>query len=78
MSVFSLEVEPFGGCSISEACHEAVRLADRLGITIIFNFNGVRCMACSGDCPKLLVMAWDAELKKPAGKFIKIARGGPQ
>ena len=78
MSVFSLKVDPFAGCDISKACNEAVRLANNLGITIYFKFNGVLCRACVGDCPDRLEAAWKKELMMPESKHIKIARGGPR
>lgn len=50
MSLF-LDVEVSGGTSIEEAAQDAIDLANRIDITVLFRFNGVRCMACPGDDP---------------------------
>jgi hypothetical protein len=49
MANLSLEVECFGGSTIDECCEEAMKLANRLEITVMFQFNEVKCMACPGD-----------------------------
>lgn len=73
-----MKVDAFAGSDIYAACNEAIALADKLGLTVKFDFNGVLCMACAGDCPEQLEAAWREELMRPESKHIKIARGGPR
>ncbi len=49
----SLEVSP--GSHINHTCRDAVRIANRLGLTVWFDFNGVHCGARPGDDWELLV-----------------------
>lgn len=44
----SLKVEIIGGSDIEQAIKDARYLADRLGVLVIFNFNGVH-MAVSSN-----------------------------
>lgn len=62
MNAFSLELHGFAGSSIEDCCKEAVRLAEKLGIGITFNFNGVKCFAFEGDDPDLIVRDWHRAL----------------
>lgn len=75
MSLF-LDVEVSGGTSIEEAAQDAIDLANRIDITVLFRFNGVRCMACPGDDPRLLVDRWSRLLVN--SQTLGIARGQPQ
>ena len=64
MSNLSIEVEPFAGVSIEDACHDAMVVADILGIVVMFNFNGVRCMARPGDSVESLEEDWNRIMQK--------------
>lgn len=81
MSNFSLRLEAFAGSDISDCAREACRLADRLGVVVLFDFNGVECMACPGDEPAFLANAYHVELNRPersigSVRLGKFARGG--
>lgn len=58
MSEFSLELQAFAGSGIDACATEAIRLANKLGITVTFWFNGVRCIACVRDDPASLAAEW--------------------
>jgi hypothetical protein len=73
MANLSLEVECFGGSTIDECCEEAMKLANRLEITVMFQFNEVKCMACPGDDAKRLASDYYSELKSK--RPYKLARG---
>lgn len=49
MSTLWLTVEVSPGADIKDACRDAVALAGRPGLTIWFDFNGVKCLARAGD-----------------------------
>lgn len=49
MTAISINVEVLPTTSIFVASHDAMRLAEKLGITVTFEFNGVYCMAVPGD-----------------------------
>jgi len=55
-----LKVDVFGGSSIESAAGEACALANRLDITVEFEFNGVTCMAIPGGSSDVLVSNWNA------------------
>lgn len=63
MSNLWLTLEASAGAEISDTCREAVRVADRVGITVWFNFNGVKCLARPGDDPIALMEDWRKEMK---------------
>lgn len=73
MSIF-LNVEISAGTDINEAARDAIELADRVGVTVMFGFNGVRCMACPGDNAARLAQAWN----KAFDNGHMIARGRPE
>lgn len=80
MNSFQLKLEAFGGADISDCAREACRLAGRLGVVVMFDFNGVSCMACPGDDPTALANAFHKELAKPElligkSRVSRIARG---
>ncbi len=54
MSNFFLRLEAIPGRDILRCSHEAINLANKLELTVTFDFNGVRCMACPGDNPESL------------------------
>jgi hypothetical protein len=67
---FHLELTAFAGTDIDQACDEAIRIADLLGITILFGFNGVECMATPGCDPAGLAASWHRVMSQPGlGKF---------
>jgi hypothetical protein len=64
------------GTDVHVAALEAIALADRIAVTIEYNFNGVTCLAVPGDDAGLLA----EHCMKIMGSnlIIKIARGGPK
>lgn len=70
MSVLWLTVEVAPGSSIQEAAPEAVALANKTGITIWFDFNGVRCLARAGDNPDMIVADFFAQIRKTDGTYM--------
>ena len=62
-STLWLDVEVSPGSDISEACQDAIALAEQLGITIWFEFNGVKCGARPGDDWKRLAEVWNGCLQ---------------
>ena len=70
MSVLWLTVEVAPGYSIKEAAPEAVALANKTGITIWFDFNGVRCLARAGDKPDMIVADFFAQIRKTDGTYM--------
>ena len=57
----NVEVSP--GSDIKTACRDAIALANDLGLTVWFNFNGVKCGARPGDDCDLLIENWSGCLK---------------
>lgn len=53
-----LEVSVSPGAGIDETCAQAIELANKLGLTVWFEFNGVKCGARPGDEAALLVINW--------------------
>jgi hypothetical protein len=45
MTCFTLKLEAGAGTSITEASEEAQSIADKLGVIVSFDFNGVDCNA---------------------------------
>ena len=58
-----LDVEVSPGSDIENTCREAVNLADKLGLTVWFDFNGVKCGARPGDDWLLLSQNWRGVLE---------------
>lgn len=67
MSNLWLTVEVAPGAGIERTCDDAVALAARTGLSIWFNFNGVKCLAREGDDPRRIEEAWGIALKRPPG-----------
>lgn len=59
----SLKVEVFGGSSIEHTAGEACVMANKLDCIVVFDFNGVHCMAIPGGSSDVLVENWRAALK---------------
>ena len=76
MSSAHLKIEFLAGTDINDACYEAARLANMLGLTVDFNFNGVTVMAKQGIDPQELVELWAVELRSE--HQIKIACAHPR
>lgn len=57
-----LKVEALAGSEIRRTCDEAIQLADKLGITVEFNFNEVIVLARPGDDYEELAEAWNKAL----------------
>jgi hypothetical protein len=53
-----IKVSVGGGSPIDETCAEAVALANRMGIPVLFDFNDVLCAAHPGDDAALLAANW--------------------
>lgn len=45
MSRLSIKVEALPGSDVTEACLEAFELAERIGVRVRFDFNGVKAVA---------------------------------
>ena len=58
-----VKAEVLGGRDIAEASHDAIALADRLGVGIEFAFQNVMCLALPGDKPSDLVSSFYAAAK---------------
>ena len=71
MSNLWLTVDVAPGADIGRTCDEAVALAAKTGLTIWFNFNGVKCLAHDGDNPRGLEADWNRQMAKGYG--IRIA-----
>ena len=69
-----LRVEAFAGSTIDDTARDAIYLANRLGITVMFKFNSVECMARPGDDPEKLAMQ-QQELQNNGEAGYKLARG---
>ena len=76
MSNLWLTVEVAPGSGIERTCDEAVALAEKLGITIWFSFNGVKCLARAGDNPRRLESAWDRVMAAKGGSIQIAADNG--
>ena len=59
-----INVEATPGSDIGEACKDAIGLADKLGHTVCFDFNGVHVMAHPNTDPVALEQAWHREIKR--------------
>ena len=64
-----IRVEFLGGDDIVAACYEAVRIARTIGCLVVFDFNGVRCMARPHTDPLALADCWLSELQKPPAAY---------
>lgn len=64
MSDIYLKVEVYGGVSIEAAAGEACILAEKIGINVEFEFNGVTCMAKPWGSSQVLVTNWHAASKE--------------
>jgi hypothetical protein len=76
MSNLSITVEVLPGTDVTVAAREAIDLANRLGVTVHYDFNGVLCIAAPGDDHESLAeqcMSMVGEMEK-----IRIARGRPR
>lgn len=71
-----LDVEVSPGSHINDACRDAVGLANKLGLTVWFEFNGVRCGARPGDDWELLVA--NAHDEMASRKQHKVACANPR
>jgi hypothetical protein len=78
MSALWLTVEASPGSDIYTACEEAVALADKLALSVWFDFNGVKVLACRGDDPKRIARSWSESLESKRRYKIASDRGAPQ
>ncbi len=74
MSNFFLNLEAKAGSVVSNCASEAIDIANRLQITVMFDFNGVKCMACPGDNPTRLANE-ALRLMRDGEPAYKLARG---
>lgn len=70
-----LDVEVTPGSGIENACRDAVMLADKLGLTVWFDFNGVKCGARPGDDWQLLLANWSGVMESKS--TCKVACANP-
>ncbi len=68
-----LDVQVAPGSDIYQTCRDGIALSNLLGITIWFDFNGVKCCARPGDCPDSLAEAWNATLQSKSTFKIAVA-----
>lgn len=76
MSNLSITAEFLPGTDVTVAAREAIDFANRLGVTVHYDFNDVLCIAAPGDDHKSLAeqcMSMVGEMEK-----IRIARGRPK
>ena len=71
MSGLWITVEAAPGSNIDDVTKQAVALANKLEMTVWFDFNGVKCLARPGDDAMALKHSWERELK--ASKPFRIA-----
>lgn len=78
MTSFFLTLEAQGGSDLSACAFDAISLATKINVTILFDFNGVKCMACPGDDAKALADDCLRVMKiEPNSTSHLIARGRP-
>lgn len=76
MSNISIKAHMLAGTDVRTAAREALTLANRIGVLVEYDFNGVTCLAVPGDDAGLLA---DHCMKiMGSNLIIKIARGGPK
>lgn len=75
MSNLWLTVEVAPGADIGRTCDEAIVLAAKTGLTIWFNFNGVKCLARAGDDPRRLEADWNKQMDSDAKHKIASDKG---
>ena len=71
----TLKLEFLVGTEITDACSEAIRVANLLRLVVIFDFNQVSVMAKPGACPKELSKAVMHEMG--SSKTVRIAVAHP-
>jgi len=70
VSVFSLKLDAYAGSSIEACCSSACQISDQLGLTVVFDFNGVKCIAVpNGDPEKLAEHQQSEQARKTRGPF---------
>jgi hypothetical protein len=67
MTSFALFLEPIAGSSVERCCAEAAAMADRLGVAVCFDFNGIFCAAWPGAGGDALAARLTAELRRERG-----------
>tara|TARA_Y100001973_G_C5188828_1_gene329588 strand:+ start:2050 stop:2277 length:228 start_codon:yes stop_codon:yes gene_type:complete len=75
MSNFILELRGLAGSEVLSCAKEAVEIANRLGVCIEYNFNGVTCLVTKHTDPEKLVENWKEAINKPETKYKKIVSG---
>lgn len=74
MSNLWITVEASPGSDIDETCKQAVKLASKLGATVWFTFNGVKCGARPQDDPESLADAWMLEMNSKNTHKVAVGR----
>lgn len=69
----TLKIEFMAGSSIGAACREAVNLAAKLDLLVVFDFNGVHVMARGTTDPRALAEAWQRALTSGSSAGPKVA-----
>ncbi len=78
-----LRIEAAPGSEIGDCATDAINLANRLMVIVMFTFNGVNCMACPGDMPESLeseffrLLSSDQTYKLGTRKAISPTRSSP-
>jgi hypothetical protein len=62
---FMLVLDAYAGSDIADCAAEATRLANILGVTTRFDFNGVECHALPDGCAESLAKRWHEVVGKP-------------
>ena len=63
LKTFVVHVEPFAGSDIADVCYDLTELAERCGVRVEAQFNGVKLWAKPGTDPIALRAAWDEAMR---------------
>ena len=76
---FFLRLEAIPSTDIDACARDAVEIANALRVTVMFEFNGIDCMACPDDTPASLAAEAMRLIGTPplAVGMKRIARGQP-
>lgn len=58
-----IDVKVYGGSDIPKAINQMVLLANRIGLTVWADLNGVRTLARPMDDPQMITLDWHEALK---------------
>ena len=69
----SMSIQPAPGADIVRVSADAQRIADMLGITVDFSFNGVKCRAVPGGSAAHLADRQHHEQARTSAPYFKLA-----